>query len=915
MTQARILKNGVAIRIDGFTDLSYGKEGWLYGFKTPDGKIYSYCHTKNDEINKSNYYLFDEFLDYLAKGKRTYLTPFNANSISAQPNDEIQIYRRELSASPGFNTVCWKTYKFDHVKGTFYKNGNKIKLPNGIIPSGSPNCTHEITAQKFYDDFIVKAYNDESFANILADILQSINSIERDIFQPLYSNTQISTYIDNQRNLWKDGITFNYATKEEYFILFQSLYYFRLYYLSYKRAIDNDFILIMIYLASVFSSKALEILPLSTKIDMLNRLAKGDFDNWQMFYYRPEDDASTIANIINSITVSQSDQFLELFEDKFVHFYTSLSGENKKKFIFALYNVWVKSGYNPYQNGVFNQTNFDRYTYNKQLATCPDANNPIFYDFIDTRAFNYSSSPIILDYQSSSALGIFFDNFNFYLTSNTGPFGNNRKDFTYKFRFFNNADELPFNRIAAVKDNYTISGDDALYGIYTYYQPISLINSNQDGIMKIPVIDASGSSVNIAGHPEKINSLIPIFVLLYIDDAGDESDFYTTLGYVVDIASIFIGGYGFLTKLRYLRGVSGFTPAIIGGSEYGPQVLVRLYATVTFEGISLTSGTISFFCKLCGDAYVNEPWFQKMTTILTWIELFSAGGSLVSEVSLKIAIKNIVNDFNANSSWPAEFLTDARGIEARNTLTQIAGMADEVTDALYSQLKTKIIERVKTRISTNSEFSLLNANGVALHSDIEIENILRNAYYKGLPPDEIEGLFFVSYRVRKRISASQLIQETNLWLDLKNIRKYPYNFNSLAEFEVFKNNVKLKVSDYGIPNFDIRVQGSALRRLNPDDIDLAIIVDQSEISALRKKFLDRAKIKYGSSDSEHYKKFVKDMDDGIAKGKIESNSFGKLPGNNNTFIQDIYATGPIPKPNISIIIKNGKFYYGPYLKF
>jgi len=301
-----------------------------------------------------------------------------------------------------------------------------------------------------------------------------------------------------------------------------------------------------------------------------------------------------------------------------------------------------------------------------------------------------------------------------------------------------------------------------------------------------------------------------------------------------------------------------------------------------------------------------------MTTILTWIELFSAGGSLVSETSLKIATKNLVNDFNANNSWPAEFLTDARGIEAKNKLIQIGGMADEVVDAFYDQLKPKIIDRVKRRIAENAEFSLLDANGVALHSDTEIESILRNAYNKGLPPDEIEGLLFVSYRVRKRIPAAQLIQETDIWVDVKKVRKYPYKFNSASEYDIFKDDIKLQLNDYGIPNSDVRVQGSSLRRVSPDDVDIAIIIDASQMQDLRNKLLVRARKDYGTA-SDKYDKYVKILDEMIVKGKINNRQFGKL--NNKSFMQELYDRGTIPPPNISIIIKNGKFDYGPYLKF
>lgn len=269
-----------------------------------------------------------------------------------------------------------------------------------------------------------------------------------------------------------------------------------------------------------------------------------------------------------------------------------------------------------------------------------------------------------------------------------------------------------------------------------------------------------------------------------------------------------------------------------------------------------------------------------------------------------------------------EFVSDTRGITARKALEDASGLEDEIAEALLVKYKSKIISNVDKRIyianKDEIQFSLLNTSSIPLHSSTQIDDIIQNGFQKGLALDEIEGLLFISYKIDKQITSSELIDQIYLLEYLRKIRKFPYEkFNTIDDYNDFKDDFKILINDYDLPINDIRVQGSSLRKTNPDDTDIAIMIDEDEVEQIRDKLLKRAEKHYDDSE-KNYKKFIRNLDKDIQKGKIPYGRFGKLENNNNTFMQDLYDRGIYPqgeKLNISIIIKNKQFDVPPYLKF
>lgn len=595
-------------------------------------------------------------------------------------------------------------------------------------------------------------------------------------------------------------------------------------------------------------------------------------------------------------------------------------GDSRKRIMIALYLIWASSKYNPYQNGSFNLTNFNRFKYNKKQGSNPnDGNVLVEIISLENDLLDYSACPISLDYQSSKIAGIYFDDFSFY--SNRGfPGGNDFNNFTYDLRLYNNAgsvkslgnleqnnSDLPDYWVLVVDENYRDSGDYGLVGTYHLYQPVSLIDSNLDAIMKIPVIGGN-DTVQVGNHPEKINSLIPIFFLAYIDEEGDESDFFTSVGYAVDIASIFAGGYGALTKLKYLRSLSGFTDSIIAGSEFGTDVIVSLYVSLTAEAINLTSGTLSFLIKLTGDLYANESWFKTLKNTLIWIEIFSACGSVLSERMLRISTKGLVDDFNANNTWPNEFIDDERGLDAANTLTQISGAILDISSKLFIKYKSSSVKMFDELLSKQpSDFKPLFVQ----HTPEKVDEILQFAFNNKIGRNEVSEMLFISCKKTKLIETSQLFLQVKYYTFVTKVKGYPAGFLSLSKFEDFSTDVKNYWQDvflYYDSNvntslsslkYEFKIQGSASRKRIPSD-PLPDNVDESDFIGLDAP----ADIEYAVlMDTENFKLFLDELKK-VSEETLEAGSIGRQKFDNA--INNARISGNLPYKPLLKLRANGK---------
>jgi hypothetical protein len=84
----------------------------------------------------------------------------------------------------------------------------------------------------------------------------------------------------------------------------------------------------------------------------------------------------------------------------------------------------------------------------------------------------------------------------------------------------------------------------------------------------------------------------------------------------------------------------------------------------------------------------------------------------------------------------------------------------------------------------------------------------------------------------KGLSMAEMIQHEDVFTNTVMPRKYPYPFHDLQEFQHFVGKLKLLVQEIGIRCSDIRIQGSSLRKLQPKDLDIGIIVPTQEYNRI-----------------------------------------------------------------------------------
>lgn len=801
MPEARVLIDGKVIRSTQISDFFYSKYGFILGFKYRS-EIYRHCLDVTRGI-RSGYYKYTDYLNYMATydvQKPVTLTPFDfpTKVFEAVANDEIIVKQRKISN--GFENVCWYTYKFPFILGTDYREYDLIPVPSNAEVIGLPDCSHTTSGTNFYNSYITKAVtsNDVKFANVLADIQQLIDYIEYSVFQPpIISNNLYREVITGIRNSWDDSESYDFDKVEEYKMYFSRLSSFSTYFQSHLR-LQTDEILGLLALTAVSTPICLKDIPFAIKLKMLERLAKEDQDNWQLFFYNPEDDESVVVKIFESITEEEADLFLDEIitprlitpynrKSLFTVFYYGVDNsnfgigkDNLNKLMMAMYSIWASSKYNPYKNNVFSQSSLDLFTYNNEIATNPDPNNN-WWDTVlglEANKFNFNAAPIILNYVSTKAAGIYFDNFTFYFNYDPTFFGNELRRFDTRFgRSFINVKEVPVNgiKILAVKEDYKDNGDPGLYGTYDFYQPVMLVDSNQETALKIPVIDGDEQGT-IDGSSVKISSLVPIFLLKYIDDYGDEKDFWTSVGIAVDVISILAGGYAAFTRIGHLRKLSRFSKSMIEGTEEVTETLFRMYLSAGANTINFSAASVSFFLKLTAEVYGDRPWYKKLLNIVIWIEVFSAGGSVLADKMLKNSAKRLVQEFNANG-WPAEFVTDARGTDARNILEKTSGLA---ADLIPGDVK-KILRILFKKEKPGKFLHYLN-DLPPLHSDEDILRMINIAFEGGVSEYDIASIIHISYKKDKLIQTQQLFLQVRYHTYVTRVKGYPAGFISRQKY-------------------------------------------------------------------------------------------------------------------------------------
>ena len=851
---AAILINKSVVKIKNFNNPRYTLDGFLYGFTVNN---VNYVHCIESDVIKANsemfqqsipkgYYNENKFLEYRKdknKIKEFLESKYDRNFVTAIIGDVVHI--KKIKLTPPYTDVdnsgtddfgFWLSYSLAYNGISLLNNNGSIINPSNTIPEENMNL--EQISKEFYNANIHHATkiglsDTEKYdrALIIAKIAIDINNITRTVF-PLFVGENLFEQIKTSQNeLWKTDVFIN-PLQEDLQKYLNGISNFsrvgRLNKLKIELASGSEK---LYWLVIGMPVSAFSILTPVAKLKLLEYIIKNVTIRETILFNNNNE--ALILRIVKSVTKSQADEFLAgLIDDTK---YSSLNGwslfnrllnkvndsfigigdDNEKDLVMSLYLIWQLSSYNPYQNDAFSQTNLNKFAYNKKFGTNPDPSKPIFESLmgINPQTLDYSAAPITFNYISSSAFGFYFDNFDFYNTA----VGVDGDSFKYDMRHFLNEDSYPKNKIIAIQDNYRASGEKGLYGTYDYYQPVSLINTNQNAAISIPVINGNNNP-----SENNVNSLIPIFVLKYIDGKNRESNFSTGVGYFIDVASLFLGGYGALTKIKHLRALSGFTEAMLLGTETGSGtgLVVSMYVAVGAEAINFSAATISLFLKIITTpANANKPWLIDLKNKVMWLEILSATGSALAEGMIRKTSKNLVNEFNTNG-WPLEFINDTRGIKARKVLENVSGISYDISGFLlkeYEHLNPRLIERIK---ETGGGFRPKHYK--LYFNEEHVKNLIEQAIVMKIYNRKfIEDFIFMSCRNSKLYTYEESLTMLNYYGKVTLVRGTPTGFTSLNDYKLLCNQQKIYLDDYceamGITPLEYKVQGSVLFKSHPNN--------------------------------------------------------------------------------------------------
>jgi hypothetical protein len=203
-------------------------------------------------------------------------------------------------------------------------------------------------------------------------------------------------------------------------------------------------------------------------------------------------------------------------------------------------------------------------------------------------------------------------------------------------------------------------------------------------------------------------------------------------------------------------------------------------------------------------------------------------------------------------------------------------------------------------------------------SDDEIKALIQKGKSLSLSDQEINDFMLIASRDKKPIIATELMTQMDNWKAIQQ-RGFPYLFADMKAYTDFKAEIKSLLTKYGIPVGDVKVQGSSLRTPGAKDIDMAVFVTDAEFDAMTKK-LREGIISRTPDGSKIRKNLIKQLDDGIAEGRINSYLFDRIPGNTQSFNQELYPlnkylTSTDKGFDLSVMKSSGKFVLNPALNF
>lgn len=225
-------------------------------------------------------------------------------------------------------------------------------------------------------------------------------------------------------------------------------------------------------------------------------------------------------------------------------------------------------------------------------------------------------------------------------------------------------------------------------------------------------------------------------------------------------------------------------------------------------------------------------------------------------------------------------------------------------------LSHKEIETLERIIDLNSGFKLTFTSEEYIKLAAEADKL-------GMSSTELVDFIFTASReaVEKNISSTELLLRMKTWKRVIQPRGYPFKFINKEAFQNFSKATKNILEKYGIPSYDIRIQGSANVTNNARDIDIAIFVTQKEFDDLVERFI--IGIRKNTRKPEAAESMIEDIIKSAEKGKISSFYFNRLEKNlsfNSDFYDQALKFSESSSVDISLLVRESSFNLEPMIR-
>lgn len=315
-----------------------------------------------------------------------------------------------------------------------------------------------------------------------------------------------------------------------------------------------------------------------------------------------------LSSINGGIRVSQKSIFKELFEQLFD---TGCSLENAEEYIRELYKVWRFSFFCPYD---------ETRTHYLGLSDSVEYDHFSFIDYVDEDADEEVwKTPPVIEYESATAMGFY-----------TNDLALDFKDNGRKIRLYQSgvrSRHLSVEEIASsgypAYYNTNLTGRNPFvkyesyfedYGTHSIYQPVTLFWEDGEHL-RSPVkmqLDQNGEpdfeTITLgSGSAEEVQKnfqTLPLFVLKFMDKAGNAANFFTGLELAFDIVST-VTGIGGLLKLRHLGKLRYLV--MMRNAGYSVRVGTAFYyARHVINGIEISAGVANILIKIAWNNCLSE---------------------------------------------------------------------------------------------------------------------------------------------------------------------------------------------------------------------------------------------------------------------------------------------------------------------